>query len=386
MPMKSPRGFLWARGLEKRYERTSGAPAVNGVDLDVQEGAFVTLLGPSGCGKSTTLRMLIGLERPTNGVVGLGDSVLSRSDQRIWVPPNKRNFGMVFQSYAIWPHMTVRNNVAFPLRIRRLSKSAIDEAVTSALTRVGLVELADRSARRLSGGQQQRVAIARALVQSPKVLLLDEPLSNLDATLRRQMRSELKELQREIGVTTVYVTHDQTEAFAMSDEIVVMRAGQVEQVGAPSVLHDSPGTRFVAEFLGGRNILPVTVRSTGQPQTVAVGTGSGQELFHIRGAGQPGQRGFLVCHTKRVRLTDQQRENCLPVTVTGVVYEGDHWDATCFWEGTRINAVQVERPAVKPGQTHFLHFPVESTTFVTDSQFESRSPSKVTPELQPGGV
>src|SRR5690349_8619066 len=207
------------------------AVAVHGIDLAVQPGEFVTLLGPSGCGKTTTLRSIAGLERPTGGEIAVDDKIVFSAQKRIFVPPYQRNFGMVFQSYAIWPHMTVFANAAFPLKMRKNkpSQSDIRDKVMRILTVVGLESFADRDATKLSGGQQQRLALARALVMEPELLLLDEPLSNLDAKLRVRLRFELKRIQREVGLTTIYVTHDQGEALALSHEIAVMNEGRIVQ-------------------------------------------------------------------------------------------------------------------------------------------------------------
>jgi ABC-type Fe3+/spermidine/putrescine transport system ATPase subunit len=242
--------------------------AVAGLSLEIKEGEFFTLLGPSGCGKTTTLRMVAGLEDPDRGRIQLNDSVFFDSSARVNVAPHRRHLGMVFQSYAIWPHMTCAKNVAFPLtraraRTRsgeRWSKKAINDAVQRALDLVQLGHLASRPATDLSGGQQQRLALARALVADPPLMLLDEPLSNLDARLRDDMRIELKRMQRELGITTLYVTHDQSEALAMSSRIAVMNAGRLEQLGTPLEIYKSPRTKFVAEFIGQCNFLSATVR------------------------------------------------------------------------------------------------------------------------------
>jgi iron(III) transport system ATP-binding protein len=233
--------------------------AVDHVSLEVREGELFTLLGPSGCGKTTTLRSIAGLEMPDEGTISVGGRVLFSSATRTRVPANQRGLGMVFQSYAIWPHMNVFENVAFPLQVlprgKRPSRSAIRGRVERVLAVVKLDHLASREATALSGGQQQRLALARALVMEPALLLLDEPLSNLDAKLRDDMRFELKRLQRELGITCVYVTHDQTEALAMSNEVAVMRDGKVEQIGRPRDIYESPKTRFVADFIGTSNFI-----------------------------------------------------------------------------------------------------------------------------------
>jgi iron(III) transport system ATP-binding protein len=238
-------------GVSRRFGSTA---AVDGIDLTIRQGEFVTLLGPSGCGKTTTLRMVAGLEQNDGGRIAIGDRVVSDADAGMFVPPDHRNIGMVFQSYAIWPHMTVFENVAYPLRIRRKPAPEIREKVERALRLVELEAYAERPAPLLSGGQQQRVAIARALVFEPEVLLLDEPLSNLDAKLRTQTGDEFRALQRRLGITTLYVTHDQEEAMALSDRIVVMHGGKILQIGAPEEIYRRPVRREVAAFFGSPNL------------------------------------------------------------------------------------------------------------------------------------
>jgi iron(III) transport system ATP-binding protein len=240
--------------------------AVNGVSFSVPEGRLFTLLGPSGCGKTTTMRSIAGLERPVSGEVIVNGTPVYSSSRRLFVPPNRRNFGMVFQSYAIWPHMNVFDNAAFPLRVskRKYTRQEIEDRVTRVLTVVGLDSFAGRDATMLSGGQQQRLALARALAMEPKLLLLDEPLSNLDAKLRERMRFEIKRLQRELGLTTVYVTHDQGEALALSHEIAVMSEGRIVQIGSPRAIYERPGSQFVADFVGLTNFVDAVVE---QPDT-----------------------------------------------------------------------------------------------------------------------
>jgi iron(III) transport system ATP-binding protein len=237
--------------------------AVDDISFDVEPGEVVTLLGPSGCGKTTTLRMIAGLEHGDGGEIYLNDRLLSAPARDYFVPPEERSMGMVFQNYAVWPHMTVGENVAFPLRMHRFPKSEIKERVKRALATVGLDSLEDRPSPGLSGGQQQRVALARAIVAEPEVLLLDEPLSNLDTRLRESLRFELRELQRRLGITTIFVTHDRKEAMILSDRIIVMRAGKVEQSGKPFRVYQKPATRFVLEFLGASNYLPAHVEEDG---------------------------------------------------------------------------------------------------------------------------
>ena len=256
------------RGRKAAEDGAKTAPrvfAVNDVSFTVGEGEMFTLLGPSGCGKTTTLRAVAGLERPDSGRIVVGDRPLFEGDGQRYlnVPANQRGLGMVFQSYAIWPHMTVFDNVAFPLQVRKRSerpgKKEIADRVSKVLETMELGHLADRQATKLSGGQQQRLALARAIVIEPPLLLLDEPLSNLDAKLRESLRYELKRLQRELGITSIYVTHDQIEALALSTSIAVMKEGSVLQLGRPREVYESPNNKFVAEFIGTSNFLPGTV-------------------------------------------------------------------------------------------------------------------------------
>ena len=226
---------------------------LNDINFTIEEGEFFTLLGPSGCGKSTTLNCIAGLEQPTTGAITVGQTTFVDTERKLSVPTEERNLGMVFQSYALWPHMTVQQNLAMPLSIRKVPKQEKSARIHDALDKVGLVHLADRYPHQLSGGQQQRVALARALVYSPSVLLLDEPLSNLDAKLREQARAWLKRLQEDLGITTVYVTHDQDEALSLSDRVAVMFDGHMMQIGTPVEVYERPATAHVAAFVGSCN-------------------------------------------------------------------------------------------------------------------------------------
>jgi iron(III) transport system ATP-binding protein len=274
--------MLSVRGLTKIYANRFDAQAggVRDVSFDLPTGTFFTLLGPSGCGKTTTLRCIAGLERPDGGRIAVGDRVLFDQERGTAVPMNHRGIGMVFQSYAIWPHMTVFENIAFPLRVakgRRYRREEIRTLVDGALETVGLGGYGGRPATRLSGGQQQRVALARAIVHRPQLLLLDEPLSNLDAALREEMRVELRRLQRQIGVTTIYVTHDQHEALAMSDRIAVMEHGRIVQMDEPREIYFRPASGFVASFIGSSNLLSgacATGVRAGEVASVRLGDGS----------------------------------------------------------------------------------------------------------------
>jgi ABC-type Fe3+/spermidine/putrescine transport system ATPase subunit len=248
--------------------------AVNGIDFAVRKGEHVTLLGPSGCGKTTTLRAIAGLESPRGGRIVIDGTPVCDVAAGRHTPPERRGLSMVFQSYAIWPHMTVFDNVAFGLRARGIGRERARPAVERALALVDLAGFGDRPATQLSGGQQQRVALARAIAYDSKVVLLDEPLSNLDAQLRVAMRAELRDLRRRLGFTAVYVTHDQEEAFALSDRIIVMRSGRIEQQGTPSEIHGAPRTRFVAGFLGMANIFAAEISSlSDSPDVVEVRLG-----------------------------------------------------------------------------------------------------------------
>jgi iron(III) transport system ATP-binding protein len=250
--------MLKVEKLYKTYQTAHGTvEAVKRIDFEVPQGAFFTLLGPSGCGKTTTLRCLAGLEQPDGGRISIDGRVVAEPEKDTHVPAFQRDIGMVFQSYAIWPHMDVFSNVAYPLTVRRprVAKTEVKDRVAEALRLVGMESMADRPATRLSGGQQQRVAFARALVRQPKLLLLDEPLSNLDAKLREQMRFELQELVERVAITTIYVTHDQSEALAMSDTVAVMSDGIIVQMGSPRDVYRQPADAFVASFLGAANVM-----------------------------------------------------------------------------------------------------------------------------------
>src|ERR1700730_3332799 len=249
---------ITVQGLTKSFGRER---ALNDISFSVHDKEFLTLLGPSGCGKTTTLMSIAGFQRPDQGTISCGDRIFFDQAGKINLAAEDRNLGMVFQSYAIWPHLTVFGNAAFPLKIRRMKKEALRRRVLETLELVEMAEYAGRYPHELSGGQQQRVALARALVYSPAVLLLDEPFSNLDAKLPERASAWLKHLQGELGLTTLFVTHDQDEALSLSDRIVVMNAGEVLQVGAPEDIYHRPKTRFVAEFLGHCNILDARARA-----------------------------------------------------------------------------------------------------------------------------
>ena len=236
--------------IEHVFKRFGDVTAVSDFDLTVKDGEFVSLLGPSGCGKTTSLRMIAGFERATEGEIYIGDHCVSSHLKNTFVPPEKRDIGMVFQSYAVWPHMTVTENVAYPLKIQKVPKEERAARVAEMLKLVHLDEYGSRYPHQLSGGQQQRVALARALVMRPGLLLLDEPLSNLDAKLRESMRFEISSIQKELGITVIYVTHDQSEAMTMSDRVVVMSRGVIQQIGTPYEIYRNPANKMVADFIG----------------------------------------------------------------------------------------------------------------------------------------
>ena len=312
--------MLKVQGLFTEYpnERGQIVRAAQDVSFEVPQGQFFTLLGPSGCGKTTTLRSIAGLERPRAGEISVGERVVYSSSRNVFVAPNRRGFGMVFQSYAIWPHMNVFENAAFPLQVggRRFSKQEIRDKVLRVLTAVQLEQFADREATKLSGGQQQRLALARALVMEPQLLLLDEPLSNLDAKLRERMRFELKRLQRDLRITTVYVTHDQSEALALSHSIAVMSEGRIQQIGAAREIYDRPGNRFVADFVGTTNFLEATVLGPGaNPSSFRVRSEIGDIEVQSDDALRRDDRVILSVRPEDVELSETRPES-------GIVLEG----------------------------------------------------------------
>jgi iron(III) transport system ATP-binding protein len=305
--------------------------AVDRINLEISAGEIFTLLGPSGCGKTTTLRLIAGLEEPDGGEIFLGDRVVVSVSEAIFVPPHKRNLGMVFQSYAIWPHMTVFENVVYPLRVRRVSAKESRERVLRTLELVELHGLEDRQGRQLSGGQQQRVALARALVHEPKVLLLDEPFSNLDAKLRELMRVQLKLLLRKLPITVVFVTHDQVEALSLSDRTAVMRAGQIDQLGTPQELYVNPTSPFVRYFLGRTVLLQATLVSKTDCRLSVRLTGSEICLLSTHCAtAEPLSIGQTVCIAIRPEdirippLANARGFNIVPGIVESLLFTGDH--------------------------------------------------------------
>lgn len=336
------------RGGLRRSAIPAGTPAVNDISFEVAEGELFTLLGPSGCGKTTTLRSIAGFETPDSGVIQLDRQVLFSnrpSEPRLDVPPHRRAMGMVFQSYAIWPHMTVFDNVAFPFKVMtrgaRPSKKQLEERVARVLEAMQLSDYAGRSATKLSGGQQQRLALARALVTEPRLLLLDEPLSNLDAKLRENLRFELKRMQEELGVTSIYVTHDQAEALAMSSRIAVMNTGNVVQVGTPREIYHEPATSFVGEFIGNSNFLSGEV-SESKAGECRVVTPVGEIVVTTKKAIAPGTEviGSIRPECLEVALvsTDKGRQNLLHGKILASVFLGETVEYMVEAEGLKFRS------------------------------------------------
>ncbi|OGQ77994.1 MAG: hypothetical protein A3F90_08470 [Deltaproteobacteria bacterium RIFCSPLOWO2_12_FULL_60_19] len=316
------------QNLEKFFgEDRERVHVLKGVSLDIPEGSLYTFLGPSGCGKTTTLRCVAGLERPDGGKISIDGKAVFSAGERVYIPTNKRPIGMVFQSYAIWPHMTVSENVAYPLTIQHRPKAEIKKRVGDVLKIVGLQGLEDRPAPKLSGGQQQRVAFARALINEPKVMLLDEPLSNLDAKLREQMRFEIKALQRRVNITTIYVTHDQGEALAISDQIAVMHGGKLIEIGTPHQLYSRPKRKFTATFLGLTNLIEGKVTELGGDSKSGRMESSKGTLSFIPAPslakGQPVVMSIRPEHIEVIKQRPQVSENVLEGTIKEAIFMGD---------------------------------------------------------------
>jgi iron(III) transport system ATP-binding protein len=314
--------------LEKFFgEDKDRVHVLKGVSLEIPEGSLYTFLGPSGCGKTTTLRCVAGLERPDGGNISIDGKHVYSGSQGVYVPTNKRPIGMVFQSYAIWPHMTVFENVAYPMTIHRRPKEEIKRRVGDVLRIVGLHGLEDRPAPKLSGGQQQRVAFARALVNEPKVMLLDEPLSNLDAKLREQMRFEIKALQRRVNITTIYVTHDQGEALAISDQIAVMHGGKLIEVGNPYQLYSRPKRKFTATFLGLTNLIEGRVTELGDDsQPGRIETKKGVFSFVPATRMEKNQKAVLSVRPEHIEVhkaKPESSENVVEGVIKEAIFMGD---------------------------------------------------------------
>ncbi|WP_148882091.1 ABC transporter ATP-binding protein [Thermococcus aciditolerans] len=315
--------------LENIVKTFGETVALKGIDLHIKAGELFTLLGPSGCGKSTTLRIIAGLDFPDSGTIHFGDEEVT------YLPSSKRGAVLVFQNYALWPHMTVFDNVAYGLKLKKLSKDEIKKKVEWALELVKLEGFADRYPTQLSGGQQQRVAIARALVVEPKVLLLDEPLSNLDAKLRLEMRSEIRRIQRELGITVIYVTHDQEEAMAISDRIAVMNVGTVEQVGTPKEIYETPRTEFVASFMGKTNVIPAKVVERNGDRVSVEFEGIRLDGLHYT---DKSDDVVIVIRPERIKLKPVENAVSFTGTVDLIEYYGFFIEVVGLFGDTRIIA------------------------------------------------
>ncbi|MBI4334981.1 MAG: ABC transporter ATP-binding protein [Chloroflexi bacterium] len=340
--------------------------AVQDISFEVEKGGFFTLLGPSGCGKSTTLRCIAGLEKPESGEIIIGDKIMFSSEKRINVPPNKREMGMVFQSYAIWPHMTVFENAAFPLHVNRrgLTAAQVRDSVMKALDLVRLQGLEDRPAPQLSGGQQQRLALARALVREPQVMLLDEPLSNLDAKLREAMRLELRELMRRLNITALYVTHDQIEALAMSRTVAVMSEGRLVQLASPRDIYAKPSCRFVADFIGSSNFFEGNVVEAAPPGGQGkVKTKHGVFVSYLPQDAKVNDKVVLCFRPENIEVEHQKPAdniNIIPGKIEVGAFLGEFVDATISVDGDLVRARLHPTVPIHRGDDVFLRLPPET--------------------------
>lgn len=346
--------------------------AIDDVSLDIQPGEFVSFLGPSGCGKTTTLNCIAGLEHPDHGVIRVGDFVMTDTARNVFLQPEERGLGMVFQSYALWPHMKVADNVGFGLRLAKVARDEIKRRVDSILDLVGLGNMGTRYPFQLSGGQQQRVALARAVVTEPRLLLLDEPLSNLDAKVREQARVWLREIQKRLGITTVYVTHDQSEALSMSDKIAVLSQGRLHQCATPAEIYEHPATRFVAEFIGGTSFLKGTLIERrgdwARVQLPDVGELSVRTDRGPQNAARdwvPNEPVTVAIRSERVQVVhgDGPRDNTIDARVGESAYLGSRWEHLVE---TPVGALRLETLDAAPEGFLRLHLPPESLFLVGD--------------------
>jgi iron(III) transport system ATP-binding protein len=343
-----PSGKGAAVGIENLTVGYGGVVAVRDLDLRVEQGELLVLLGPSGCGKTSTLRSVAGLETPVAGRITVGDDVVFDSGRGIATPPHKRRIGMVFQSYAVWPHMTVAQNVGFPLKMQRRPRQEIRERVEEVLELVGLTGYGRRGASKLSGGQMQRVALARSLAMQPSILLLDEPLSNLDAKLRERLRFELREVQQTIGITSIYVTHDQTEAFALADRVAVMSQGRVDQLDRPDRIYTEPVSRHVADFLGVENIVAGTIAAQRGEDLVEVSLDEFDLKVVAAGTGAVGARVDLCFRSESVDVLEGPSEggNVWEGELRTVSFLGSQWRYRIVLDGGPV--VEGASPASQP--------------------------------------
>ncbi len=343
--------------------RYGGVTAVEGVSFTVGRGEHVTLLGPSGCGKTTTLRAIAGLEEPSSGAIRIDGRTMYSSAERRNIPSEKRGVSMVFQSYAVWPHMTVYNNVAYGLRVRKLPRADVDANVDRALGLVQMREFASRPASNLSGGQQQRVALARAVAFSPTVVLFDEPLSNLDAKLRAEMRVELRELQRRLDITSVYVTHDQEEALAISDRVIVMNNGGIEQIGSPETIYNRPKSRFVADFVGSANLIGGRLQSAPNGPGPVVFEAKGGLLLHARATHPPrGNEDRVAIRTAYIDLAAGPANggpNAAAGSIRQRLFHGDFIQYIVDWPAGQLTVRRPPTEMFEEGATVAISFAAE---------------------------
>src|SRR5471030_3078287 len=332
-------------------------PVLKGVTMDLKRGEVVSLLGPSGSGKTTLLRAVAGLEKPTQGRIVIGKNTVYDGTSRSEIPAEERNLGLVFQSYALWPHKTVFENVAYPLKLRKVASTELNQRVQAVLEQLGLGHLGKRHPHQLSGGQQQRVAIGRALVYNPPVILLDEPLSNLDAKLREEARAFLRELIVRLGLSALMVTHDQDEAMAISDRILLLNNGKIEQQGSPQSMYETPDTLFTAEFMGSNNRLPGKVlQRDGQQVRLLV---DGATMQGVARGANTGTEATTMIRVEEVKISATQVENAVQLPLLTCMYLGDRWECLFQHEGgDNISLRAYSRHKLDPGK-YWLHMPAD---------------------------
>jgi sn-glycerol 3-phosphate transport system ATP-binding protein len=348
------------KGVKKSYGKSE---VVHGVDVEIEAGEFVVILGPSGCGKSTLLRMIAGLEAISGGTISIGDTVVNDLE------PRERGCAMVFQNYALYPHMTVRQNIGYSLKVARVQKLERDARVMAVAKSVGLETFLDRRPGELSGGQRQRVAMARAMVREPKVFLFDEPFSNLDAKLRVAMRAEVRRLHRDLGVTSVFVTHDQTEAMTLADKLIIMNAGKVEQIGRPTEVYNNPASRFVADFIGSpaMNLLDGEFDAEGQ---FLYGRGGRMSVPLLNGVRQPGRKVVLGVRPESVRRTGAEALGAIPAVVDYVEELGASRLIHAEANGSRFVAVDTDTAEITTGMP--VHLSVDGNALHVFSAEDGR--------------
>jgi len=359
--------FLLVDNIEKAFKETK---AVDHASFDLKKGDFLTLLGPSGCGKTTTLRSIAGFETINSGQIVIDGITVSSPERGVNLPAQKRSFGMVFQSYAVWPHMTVAENVSYGLHSQNLSKADQRSSVQRVLEMVGLAGQIDRPATMLSGGQQQRVALARAIVYEPKILLFDEPLSNLDAKLRERMRNELRRLQEELGITSVYVTHDQEEAMVVSDIVIVMDQGRIQQIGSPQDIYDKPANRFVTDFIGAANIFDCKIRDLDANKSTAlvdvnIGDGNNSLRAYCPGNLESGDDAAICIRQENIHLSRTNQEasgewNTISGLVRQRINMGSYVDYSIEIQSGEFRLRTPRTVDIPEGDTAQLSFTVEN--------------------------